>query len=126
MKEPNKKEKSKRMIAFKFRATPEEAAYINERYKLSGFTNKGAFFRRLILKGTIVRMDLDDIRAFSTAMSRYSNNVNQIINHLKQVEGSDEQELLKMQERQAEIDAGTKEILMCLGRLQEWLLQDYY
>ena len=75
-------EKEKRSIHYSFKATPEEAAFIEQKMKLSGIKNQSAFIRKMTLNGYLLKLDLPELREAVHLMGSMSNNVNQIARRL--------------------------------------------
>lgn len=67
-----------RNIQIKFNVSEEEKALIDKRQKQSGIENKGAFYRKMLIDGYVVKTDVALLKEITVGMSRIGNNVNQI------------------------------------------------
>ncbi len=69
--------KPDRSVRFHFRCTQNEAELIRERMASLGVTSLGAYMRKVAVDGYIVKLDMSEIRALVTLLSRCSSNLNQ-------------------------------------------------
>lgn len=67
-----------RNIQIKFNVSEEEKALIDKRQEQSGIENKGAFYRKMLIDGYVVKTDVALLKEITVGMSRIGNNVNQI------------------------------------------------
>lgn len=73
-----------RNIQIKFNVTEEEKALIDARQEQSGIENKGAFYRKMLIDGYVVKTDPVALKEVTIGMSRIGNNVNQIARRANQ------------------------------------------
>lgn len=62
----------------KFYASDEEFSLIKKKMEQLGIRNMGAFLRKMVLDGFVLRLDLPELKEMTTLMRRMSNNINQI------------------------------------------------
>ena len=67
-----------RNIMQNFRVTESERDLIKEKMKAAGMINKEGYFRKMVLGGYILRLDLKDVREMTRLLSNATNNLNQI------------------------------------------------
>ncbi len=67
-----------RNIQIKFNVTEDEKALIDARQEQSGIENKGAFYRKMLIDGYVVKTDPVALKDITVGISRIGNNVNQI------------------------------------------------
>ena len=81
--------------------TEEEKNIIEERSKLAGFKNTGAYMRKIAIDGRIFKIDHAPLQELSSHMTRVSTNINQIakrVNSTDSICKNDVQELKEMTE----------------------------
>ena len=81
--------------------TDEEKKIIEERSKLAGFKNTGAYMRKIAIDGRIFKIDHAPLQELSSNMTRVSTNINQIakrVNSTDSIYKNDVQELKEMTE----------------------------
>lgn len=61
-----------------FRVDENELELIKEKMKCAHIINKEAYFRKMVLDGYIVRLDLGDVRKMVQLLSNSTSNLNQI------------------------------------------------
>lgn len=71
---PNRKRKKR----FQFWASDEEETIIRERMKQTGMTSLGAYFRKMIITGYHINIDLTDVHDMVSLLRRCSDSLNQI------------------------------------------------
>lgn len=70
--------KDNRYITYRFRATKEEADFIEKKFKNTGGKNKSRFFRDLIIMGYILKFNEADMKKMLSLLSNIASNFNQI------------------------------------------------
>lgn len=94
--------KDNRYITYRFRATKEEADFIEKKFWNAGGRNKSRFFRDLIIGGYILKFNEDDMKKMLSLLSNIASNFNQIamrVNSTGSIYENDIEELKKgMQE----------------------------
>jgi len=61
-----------------FRVTESERDLITQKMAAAGIRNKEAYFRKMVLGGYILRLDLTDVREMTRLLSNSTTNLNQI------------------------------------------------
>jgi len=61
-----------------FRVSESERDLITQKMEVAGIRNKEAYFRKMVLGGYILRLDLSDVREMTKLLSNATNNLNQI------------------------------------------------
>lgn len=64
--------------------TLEEKNEIIEKMKSIGMTNLGEFVRKILLMGTVIRVDTNGLNNLAYEVSKVGNNINQIAKHANQ------------------------------------------
>jgi uncharacterized protein (DUF1778 family) len=67
-----------RSILQNFRVSESERDLIKQKMSAAGINNKEHYFRKMVLDGYILRLDLADIRDMTNLLSNATNNLNQI------------------------------------------------
>ena len=108
----------KREIMLRFRVTPEEREWIEERMAQLGTTNMAAYLRKIAIDGYVLKLDLPELKEMVSLLRRSSNNLNQIakrVNETGRVYDADIECLLGNQEQ---LWAAANEILTRLAQLK--------
>jgi hypothetical protein len=71
-------QKLKRNINMGFRVNEDEKYFIDKKMEAAGWTNFRSFVLHCLVRGQIVRLNLDEIREMNTLLRNVSNNINQI------------------------------------------------
>ena len=67
-----------RNILQNFRVSETERDLIKEKMAAAGIRNKEAYFRKMVLYGYIIRLDLTDVKEMTRLLSNAANSLNQI------------------------------------------------
>jgi len=67
-----------RKITQNFRVSEFERDLITQKMSAAGIQNKEAYFRKMVLDGYILRLDLTDVREMTRLLANATNNLNQI------------------------------------------------
>ena len=108
----------KREIMLRFRVTPEEREWIEERMAQLGTTNMAAYLRKIAIDGYVLKLDLPELKEMVSLLRRSSNNLNQIakrVNETGRVYDADIECLLDNQEQ---VWSAANEILTRLAQLK--------
>ena len=70
--------KLKRNIQQLFRIDDNELDLIKKKMDKAGIINKEAYYRKMVIDGFIVRLDLSEVREMNRLLSNATNNLNQI------------------------------------------------
>jgi hypothetical protein len=92
-----------RPYQIKFDVTEEEKALIDKRQEQSGITNKGAFYRKMLIDGIVVKTDMSALKDVTIAINRIGNNVNQIARRANQTGRVYEEDIKELDEKMGEI-----------------------
>ena len=65
-----------------FRVSESERDLILKKMEAAGIINKEAYFRKMVLDGYILRLDLADVNEMVRLLSNATNNLNQIANRV--------------------------------------------
>jgi hypothetical protein len=71
-------QKLKRNINMGFRVNEDEKYFIDKKMEAAGWTNFRNFVLHCLVRGQIVRLNLDEIREMNLLLRNVSNNINQI------------------------------------------------
>lgn len=91
--------------------TEEEKEIIEERRKLAGFQNTGAYMRKIAIDGRIFKIDHSPIRELSSQMTRVSTNINQIAKRVNSTDSIYQEDVAELKEMTEEIWQSLKSIL---------------
>jgi hypothetical protein len=61
-----------------FRISQQDDALLDEKMKEAGINNRGAYIRKMILDGYILKVDFSDIRELVRLLRNATNNLNQV------------------------------------------------
>lgn len=111
-------EKKKRTVHYSFKATEEEAAFIQKKMKAAGVKNQSAFIRALTLNGYLLQLDLPEMKEAVRLLGSLSNNVNQIARRLNEGGSIYETEMDDIIEEQHAIQKKMDQILARLDHLK--------
>lgn len=111
-------EKQKRTIHYSFKATPEDAAIIQQKMKAAGIKNQSAFIRMMTLNGYLLKLDLPELREAVRLLGSLSNNVNQIARRMHEGGSIYETEVDDIVQNQMELKAKMNQILVRLDHLK--------
>lgn len=92
-----------RKYQIKFDVTEEEKAIIEQKQKLSGITSKGAFYRKMILEGAVIKTDVSAIKDVTVSINRIGNNINQIARRANQNGRVYEDDIIEVSEKLGDI-----------------------
>ena len=91
--------------------TEEEKQIIEERRRLAGFKNTGAYMRKIAVDGRIFKIDHSPIRDLSSQMTRVSTNINQIAKRVNSTNSIYQEDVNELKEMTEEIWQSLKSIL---------------
>lgn len=61
-----------------FRISQQDDALLDEKMKEAGINNRGAYIRKMILDGYILKVDFSDVRELVRLLRNATNNLNQV------------------------------------------------
>ena len=111
-------DKKSRDVQIIFRVTPEEKELIEAKMAQYGATSMASYLRKMAIDGSIINLDLPELRTISSLLLRTSNNINQIANRANQTHRGYDTDLQEIQSRQAELIEGVGKILTALSSLR--------
>ena len=111
-------EKRRRRVKLMTRVTEEEYAQIQARMALVGTGNLSAFLRKLALDGSIVLLDMDEIKTLVSLLRRTSANVNQIAKRVNSTGRVYETDLAEIQNRLGEVWSALDMVLRKLAVIE--------
>lgn len=91
--------------------TEEEKNIIEERRRLAGFKNTGAYMRKIAIDGRIFKIDHSPIQDLSSQMTRVSTNINQIAKRVNSTDSIYQEDVAELKEMTEEIWQSLKSIL---------------
>jgi uncharacterized protein YaaN involved in tellurite resistance len=91
--------------------TEEEKNIIEERCKLAGFKNTGAYMRKIAIDGRIFKIDHAPLQELSSHMTRVSTNINQIAKRVNSTDSIYKNDVTHLKEMTEGIWQSLKSIL---------------
>lgn len=95
-----------------------ELALIQEKMKCANIMNKEAYYRKMVLDGYIVRLDLSDVRRMVQLLSNATNNLNQIAKRANETRSIYESDIKDIQDNYERLWVQTEEILRGLANVK--------
>ena len=108
----------RRNIRFHITATEEEAGMIRQRMAEMGFTDTGAFARRMMMEGYHITLDLSEVRQMVSLLGRVGNNINQIARLANETQTVNASDIEEVKEQMDDIWAAAREILSQLAKIK--------
>lgn len=105
-----------REIQVKFRMTRQERELLEEKMALAGTVNMGAYLRKMVIDGYVLRLDLPELREMIFLLRRCSGNLNQIAKRANESGRIYETDLAEIQEQLDELWNTAREILLALSK----------
>jgi hypothetical protein len=109
-------QKLKRNINMGFRVNEDEKYFIDKKMEAAGWTNFRSFVLHCLVRGQIVRPDLDEIREMNMLLRNVSNNVNQIAARANSINRVYENDIADIRAKQRELWEQQNKVL---GKLSE-------
>ena len=109
--------KRKREVQLNFRVSPEELALIEQKMAQLGTKNREAYLRKMALDGYVVRLELPELKELVSLMRYSSNNLNQLARRAHETGRIYDADLEDIAQRQDQLWAGVREILVQLAKL---------
>ena len=113
MSSPNRK----REVQLNFWVSPKELALIEQKMSQFGTKNREAYLRKMALDGYVVKLELPELKELLSLMRYSSNNLNQLTKRVHETGRIYEADLEDISQRQEQLWAGVKEILVQLSKL---------
>ena len=108
----------KREIMLRFRVTPEEREWIEERMAQLGTTNMAAYLRKIAIDGYVLKLDLPELKEMVSLLRRSSNNLNQIARRVNETGRIYDADIGCLLGNQEQLWAAANEILTRLAQLK--------
>ena len=100
------------------RLTEAERDLINEKMAAAGIRNREAYFRKMVMDGYIVRLDLTEVREMVRLLSNATNNLNQIVKRANETRSVYESDIRDIQENYEKLWEQAEAILRSLAKIQ--------
>ena len=104
-----------RTVKHDFLLTEEENEMLQKKMKAYGITKKSSFFRAMILKGYMLKLDLPEIREMIRLLKNLTKNVNQIARRMNEHGSIYETEIDEIKEKQQELQDMLMQLLARLN-----------
>jgi len=100
-----------------FRASEEENALIEKKMLEAGINNKGAYLRKMVLDGYVVRVDFSDVRKLIWLLGNSTNNLNQVAKRANQTGNIYKTDIHKLQEDYEKLWEAAESIMKKLAKI---------
>ncbi|SEA18139.1 mobilisation protein (MobC) [Oribacterium sp. KHPX15] len=110
---------SKRDMQIHFFVTPEESEQIHKRIEESGIKNESAYYRKMLLNGYIIKMDLSDVKEMIRLLRINANNLNQYARKANECGSVYVDDIRDLQQQQKLLWVEMRKILEMLSKLNE-------
>ena len=84
----------------------------------AGIHNREAYFRKMVMDGYIVRLDLTEVREMVRLLSNATNNLNQIVKRANETRSVYESDIRDIQENYEKLWEQAEAILRSLANIQ--------
>ena len=102
-----------------FRISESERDLIAQKMTAAGIKNKEAYFRKMVLGGYILRLDLSDVREMTRLLSNATNNLNQIARRINTDGSIFASDIKDIQGNYDRLYEQTEKILLSLANIQK-------
>ena len=109
--------KRKREVQLNFRVSPEELALIEQKMAQLGTKNREAYLRKMALDGSVVRLELPELKELVSLMRYSSNNLNQLARRVNETGRIYDADLEDISRRQEALWDGVHQVLTQLAKL---------
>jgi D-serine dehydratase len=116
-------QKLKRNINMGFRVNEDEKYFIDKKMEAAGWTNFRGFVLHCLVRGQIVRLNLDEIREMNMLLRNVSNNINQIAARANSTNRVYENDINDIQSRQRELWEQQNKVLGKLSAIADGELE---
>ena len=107
----------KRSKQLKIWVSPEEQEMIRQKMAEFGTDNMGAFVRKLVIDGYIVKLDIPELKEIIRLMGPIGNNINQIARKLNAGGNIYEEDMEEIRTNQDEIYKLLRKVLISLSKI---------
>jgi len=108
----------KRPIHLNIRLTGDELNLVAEKMAAAGIRNREAYFRKMILDGYIVRLDLKEVKRMVSLLGSAANNLNQIARRANETRNIYESDIRDIQAHFDRLEAQSEAVLRSLAKIQ--------
>ena len=109
--------KCNRDVQLNFRVSPHELELIKEKMEQIGTKNREAYLRKMAIDGYVIKLDLPELKTFSSLLRYSSNNLNQLTKRVHETGHIYDADLEDISQRQEKIWECMREILFQLSKL---------
>ena len=92
-----------RPARIEFRVTEQERQLIQKKMEQLGTKNMGAYLRKMVIDGYIIKVDYTEQKKLAAAISRVAGNINQICRRINQTGHFYEDDIVELKAKQCEI-----------------------
>ena len=92
-----------RPVRIEFRVTEQEHQLIQKKMEQLGTKNMGAYLRKMVIDGYIIKVDYTEQKKLAAAISRVAGNINQICRRINQTGHFYEDDIVELKAKQCEI-----------------------
>lgn len=92
-----------RPARIEFRVTEQERQRIQKKMEQLGTKNMGAYLRKMVIDGYIIKVDYTEQKKLAAAISRVAGNINQICRRINQTGHFYEDDIVELKAKQCEI-----------------------
>ena len=110
--------KLKRPIHLNIRLTEDELNLVTEKMAAAGIRNREAYFRKMILDGYIVRLELKEVRRMVSLLSNAASSLNQIARRVNETRNIYESDIQDIREHFDKLWAQSEAILRSLAKIK--------
>lgn len=112
-----KKEKAVRNKQIHFVVSEEEEILIKQKIENLGITNVSAYFRKMIMDGYVIQLDLSDVKETIRLLRIYNNNLNQYAKKANETGSIYKEDIQELKRKQEELWKLMKGILNKLSNI---------
>ena len=112
-------QKLKRGINMGFRVNEDEKYFIEKKMEAAGWTNFRSFVLNSLVCGTVIKLDLAEIRKMNTLLRNISNNINQIAARVNATNRVYETDITEIQSKQSELWVQQNKLLGAITKMME-------
>jgi len=110
-------EKDNRTIHVAVRVTEAENALIEKKMETAGIANRGAYLRKMILDGYVIRVDFADVRELVRLLRNATNNLNQVAKRANETQSVYASDIKDLQDNYEKLWVSAEGIMKKLAKL---------
>ena len=111
-------ERENRTCRVTVRLTDEEEKVITEKMKKAGISKMAVFFRKMVLDGFVLKLDIPEIKEMISLLRYSSNNLNQIARRANETGCIYSDDLAEIRMNQDKLWDGMNAVLQKLGQME--------